>query len=175
MQLLFSYLDKLLYWIVGAMILVLAAVGFAGVVFRYVLQSSLFWADEFLRYWDIWLIFLGAALATRHGSLITVDIFTGLLPYRARHYLEAAVHAVATLFLIAMIWFSWELVTRSSGGVSAAMRVPMDRMYMVFPVGMGLMAINCLRQAVERFKEASRGKPAVTSSLEVPDLQAHPE
>lgn len=175
MQRAFHYMDKALYWIVGAMMVILAAVGFAGVIFRYVIQSSLFWADEFLRYWDIWLIFLAAALATRHRGLITVDIFISPLPHRARHYLDAAVNVMAVIFLTAMIWYSWELMTRSAGGASAVMRVPMDRMYLVFPVGLGLMTINCLRQVFAHLKEAREGPPASDGEQQVPNLLGHAE
>ncbi len=176
MQRVFHFLDRGLYWVVGFLLAVLTVVGFTTVVFRYVLHSSLFWGDEFLRYLQIWLVFLSAALAARHRGLIAVDIFTQPLPYRMREFMAAAVSAVATIFLLALAYFSLGLVRRSVGVVSASMGIPMERMYLVFPTGLGLMAVNTLRQTTEHLAAASAEPPAPTEAgRTVPDRLVHPE
>src|SRR5512140_2641647 len=116
-QRILHYFDCGLYWLVCLLMTALAAMGFATVIFRYVLHSSIFWGDEFLRYLSIWLVFLGTALATRHRALITVDIFTQPLSHRLREYTAAAVAALATLFLLALGAFSLDLVRGSVGTV----------------------------------------------------------
>ena len=171
-----SWYDTGLYWIVILLTAVLAGMGFTTVVFRYVLQSSLFWGDEFLRYLMIWLIFLGGALATRHRALITVDIFTQPLPHRVRALTTAAVFAVATIFLLTLAGVSVDLARRSAGTVSASMGIPMEWMYLVFPVGLGLMAVNTLREAISQACAISRGESTTPPPGEaVPDRLVHPE
>jgi TRAP-type C4-dicarboxylate transport system permease small subunit len=174
MQRILEVFDGALYWLVIVLTAILALMGFTTVIFRYVLQSSLFWGDEFLRYLSVWLVFLGAALATRHRALITVDIFTQPLSHRLREYLAAAVAAVSTVFLIVLALLSLELVRRSVGTVSASMAVPMQYMYLVFPIGLGLMAINMLRTVVGHVAAARRGAPA-EAEPKVPDRLVHPE
>ena len=166
--------DAALYWLVIVLTAILAAMGFTTVVFRYVLQSSLFWGDEFLRYLSVWLVFLGAALATRHRALITVDIFTQPLPHRVRENVAAGVAAVSSLFLLALAYLSLELVQRSVGAVSASMAVPLEYMYLVFPVGLGLMAINMVRTMIGHLVGA-RGAPPEAAEPQVPDRLVHPE
>jgi TRAP-type C4-dicarboxylate transport system permease small subunit len=169
-------LDRGLYWLVCILMAGLAAMGFTTVVFRYVLHSSIFWGDEFLRYLSIWLVFLGTALATRHRALITVDIFTQPLPHRLREYTAAAVAALAALFLLALGAFSLGLVRGSVGTVSASMGIPMEYMYLVFPVGLGLTALNMLREAVTHIAAAGASPSAADPPRpEVPDRLAHPE
>lgn len=176
MQHLLHGLDAALYWIVIVLTAILATIGFATVVFRYVLHASLFWGDEFLRYVSIWLVFLGAALATRHRALITVDIFTQPLPHRVREYLAAAVSALACLFLIILSVISMTLARRSVGVVSASMAIPMEYMYLVFPVGLGLMAVNMLREMVAHIAAASaEPREPATPAQGPPDLLSHPE
>jgi TRAP-type transport system small permease protein len=168
--------DRGLYWLVGLLLAGLTIVGFTTVVFRYVLHSSLFWGDEFLRYLQIWLVFLSAALATRHRALITVDIFTQPLPHRMREYTAAAISGVSAIFLLALVYFSFGLVRRSVGVVSASMGIPMEWMYLVFPLGLGLMAINTLRDAARHFAAASAGSPTqAESGPKLPDRLVHPE
>jgi TRAP-type C4-dicarboxylate transport system permease small subunit len=165
-----------LYWTVILLTAVLAVMGFTTVVFRYVLQSSLFWGDEFLRYLMIWLVFLGGALAVRHRALITVDIFTQPLPHRARSRTAAAVFVVATIFLLTLAGISVELARRSAGTVSASMAIPMEWMYLVFPVGLSLMAVNTLREAVSQVGALARGETSTPPPGEAaPDRLAHPE
>ena len=176
MQRILQYLDLGLYWLVCAMMATLAAMGFTTVVFRYLLHSSIFWGDEFLRYLSIWLVFLGAALATRHRALITVDIFTQPLSHRLRESIAAAVAAVSTLFLLALGYFSLDLVRGSVGTVSASMGIPMEHMYLVFPVGLGLMAVNMLRETVAHAAAAAAPPPASDEPRQdVPDRLLHPE
>ncbi len=171
-----AWYDAGLYWTVVVLTAVLALMGFTTVVFRYVLQSSLFWGDEFLRYLMIWLVFLGGALATRHRALITVDIFTQPLPPRLRSATAAAVFALATGFLVTLAWVSVQLARRSAGTVSASMEIPMDWMYLVFPVGLGLMAANMLREAIGQFRAMSRpGSEGAPQEGDVPDRLVHPE
>ena len=175
-QRILHWLDRGLYCVVGFLLAVLTVVGFTTVVFRYVLHSSLFGGDEVLRYLQIWLVFLSAALAMRHRALITVDIFTQPLPYRVREYTAAAVSGVSTLFLLALAYFSLGLVRRSVGVVSASMGIPMERMYLVFPIGLGLMAINTLRLTMEHMAAASAEPPAPDDlGPRVPDRLVHPE
>jgi TRAP-type C4-dicarboxylate transport system permease small subunit len=170
-----GWLDTGLYWIVVTLTAVLAAMGFTTVVFRYVLQSSLFWGDEFLRYLMVWLVFLGAALAARRRALITVDIFTQPMPHRVRERIAGAVALLSAAFMIYLATVSLQLVERSVGTVSASMGLPMERMYLVFPIGLGLIALNLLREAAARFRAASRDEPAAQSGGHVPDLTVHPE
>ena len=170
-----GWLDAGLYWVVVTLTAVLAAMGFTTVVCRYALQSSIFWGDEFLRYLMVWLVFLGAALAARHRALITVDIFTQPLPRRLRERIAGAVALVSATFLVYLATVSVQLVQRSAGTVSASMGLPMERMYLVFPIGLGLTALNLVREAAARFGAASRDEPDTRPVGHVPDLTVHPE
>ena len=170
-----AWFDAGLYWVVVLLTVVLAGMGFTTVIFRYVLQSSIFWGDEFLRYLMIWLVFLGTALATRHRALITVDIFTQPLRRSLRERVAGVVALLSAAFLMYLCFMSYQLVQRSAGTVSASMGLPMDRMYLVFPIGLGLTAFNLMREAAARFRAAPQDDPGVGPASNVPDLTVHPE
>jgi TRAP-type C4-dicarboxylate transport system permease small subunit len=52
----------------------------------------------------------------------------------------------------------------------------MEYMYLVFPIGLGLMAVNMLRDAAAHLAAASTDPPAPEQAGEAPpDLLAHPE
>jgi TRAP-type C4-dicarboxylate transport system permease small subunit len=90
--------------------------------------------------------------------------------------MTAAVFAVATIFLLTLAGVSVELARRSAGTVSASMGIPMEWMYLVFPVGLSLMAVNTLREAISQVREMSRGESHTPVPGEaVPDRLVHPE
>lgn len=60
---------------VGLLMAGMAVMLAAQVVFRYVLNSPLAWTEELSRLSVVWLTFIGAAIATREGSHITVRVF----------------------------------------------------------------------------------------------------
>ncbi len=53
---------------------------FGNVVARYFFNSPIEWAEEFSRYAFIWIVFLGAAVCTKHGRHIVIDGLALALP-----------------------------------------------------------------------------------------------
>ena len=51
----------------------------------------------------------------------------------------------------------------------------MEYMYLVFPVGLGLMAVNMLRELVAHIVAASADPPTPAQTEAAPDLLVHPE
>ena len=62
--------------IIATLYLLMIAITFAQVIFRYLLNSALPWAGELAIFLFIWIIFLGASIALMRGVHIGVDIFT---------------------------------------------------------------------------------------------------
>ena len=54
------------------------------VFFRYVLNESLFWAEEAVRFSMVWSVLLGSALVARDRAHIRIDVVESLLPPLAR-------------------------------------------------------------------------------------------
>lgn len=67
------------YFLVYTMILMVIIV-FVQVIFRYILNNSLSWSEELVRYIFIWQVWLGASLGMRINEHIRVDMFVKLLP-----------------------------------------------------------------------------------------------
>lgn len=87
---------------IGIALLIAAtvAVTFLQVVFRYGLDSSLSWSEEFSRYAFIWAIFLGAGPVARRGQHMAVDALKSVLPRRPRHALEIFVALAGIAFFL---------------------------------------------------------------------------
>ena len=55
------------------------------VFFRYVLNRSLFWSEELVRFALVWSVMLGSAVVAYRGEHLRIDALDGLLSPRARH------------------------------------------------------------------------------------------
>ena len=69
---------------------------FFQVVMRYVFQASLSWSEELARYLFLWLIWMGAAWATKLRCHISIDALVMRLKGRAKRYV---------MLISTIIWF----------------------------------------------------------------------
>ncbi len=153
----FRILDKVLAWLVAAGYAVIVVVGFAQVVFRYALATSLSWSEELVRYVFVWSVFLTAAIVFNRNGHIAIDFMVDFYPPRLRQAARAvssgcALVAVAIVFVLGVqlilspsIWFQ----------KSPAMEIPMAIPYASIPVGCALMLVNIVRSTWRTWKGRS--------------------
>ena len=136
----------------GAAVTAVAAALFvvsAQVVFRYGLNNSLIWAEEFARFALIWSAFLGAPVAYRRGEHVGVTLLVENLPRLTARLLVFITHILAIGFAAILTWEGWFLTLRvfARGEIANAMQVPIGWGYLAVPVGglfLGLAAIAAL-------------------------------
>lgn len=129
-------------WIVIATFLVMTIATFVQVIFRYVLQFSLPWADELARYCMVWLVFIGMVVALVRGQHVTVDLL--LDRYRGgfqRVALTVIDVAVAALF-VTLLYGGVLLMQLTVGQTTSGMGLPKYVVYAALPVGAVLMLIE---------------------------------
>ncbi len=74
--------------LLGSMI----GIAFLQIVLRNLFATGLSWADALVRNLVVWVGFIGAALATREGKHITIDLIPRGLPQRAKGVIERVIH-----------------------------------------------------------------------------------
>ena len=116
------------------LLLATAFVALLQVFCRYVLGDALAWPEEAAKYLFVWFVFLGAAMVTRRGQHITIDLLRrslppALLPWHAAF--TRGVSAAASAFLLV---FGWQLTARATF-VSPALEWPHTYLYLAVPVG----------------------------------------
>lgn len=81
---LFRFLQRLEEGVIALLLGSLVILGGTQIVMRNFFHSGLLWADPLMRHIVLWLGCLGAAAATSEVRQIHIDVFTRLLPERAR-------------------------------------------------------------------------------------------
>lgn len=118
--------------LVAESILVLATV-----VFRYLLNDPLYWAEEAARLLLIWLAFVGGALAFQRRQHIRMDVVARSLPRGVQDGLAALVGLLGLLFCGVVAYQGWTVTLSRWTRVSPVMGMP----YVVFalPLVLGLV------------------------------------
>jgi len=127
----------------GGLLAAESALVLTGVIFRYALNSPLYWAEEAARLLLIWLSFAGAALAFQRNHHLAMDILMRLLPDTVRRHIEILVTGAGIAFCLAVIHESVDLMMSRWTRVSPVMGAP----YFLFalPLAMGLACgVVCL-------------------------------
>jgi len=132
--------------LMGCMIVIMGAQVFA----RYVLNSSIFWNEEFARYTLIWCVFLGAGLAYKEEQHINIADFLNVFPARVATLILLLCQAVLVFFLIFLFQYGSILALNNfkRGHISPALQMPVSLAYLAMPVGAVAMLLQVFQKTV---------------------------
>jgi TRAP-type C4-dicarboxylate transport system permease small subunit len=136
---------------IGVLIGATVAVTFMQVVFRYGLDSSLSWSEEFSRYAFIWAIFLGSGSAARRGQHMAVDALRDVLPAVPRRCLELFIALVGIVFFAIFGYAAVLLTDNAVGQISTALQISIAIVYLSAPIGATLTVLHLLNGVVQAF------------------------
>ena len=129
-------------------IIVCSLLLFVNVVMRYVFLLPIYWAEEFVRFLMVWMIFIGASQVTLWGGHVAVDIVPRLLSKKGNAVLAFLVNVICILFCVLLAYLSIKQMMRvmRAGQISPALEIPMWIAYLSIPAGTTLMLIRFVQQ-----------------------------
>lgn len=119
---------------------------------RFVLGNPLSWSEELARYAFVWITFLGAAVAYRHGGHIVVDTVVVLLPRRLQAALAWIVDALMVVALVVLLVQGMNIVEVNSNVEATMLEIPMSWVYASVPVSAALMLAYQVERTLLRLK-----------------------
>lgn len=132
------------------------------VFFRYVLNESLFWAEEAVRFSMVWSVLLGSALVARDRAHIRIDVIENMLPPTARRRLDLVLDLLMIGFMIILMITGLQFAGRSMMQSSPSLDLPMWAVYGAIPLGAFLQALfvlSMLRRPATPHLAALDGEP----------------
>lgn len=105
------------------------------VFFRYVLNDSLFWSEEVVRYSLVWGVMLGAALVAYERGHIRIEVIEAFLPPAGKRVVQFVANSCTLAFLLILAYAGWDFTDRTWFQNSASLEVPMRAVYLALPVG----------------------------------------
>ena len=164
--------EKTVTWIAFAIMLALLIIQ---VVFRYALDWPLAWAEEMVRYTYIAVSFLGATVAVRENSHISIDILPLVLNSlvknaKKRIVVQDSIDILAALigvvFWVAMFWwmFTYNVDIANLNQLTTANEWPMWLMCLPVTLSCFLMGLHSIFNAMEKGMEIARIKKGGVAS-----------
>jgi TRAP-type transport system small permease protein len=134
-----SAMAELVTWILVALTIL---VTLTQVVFRYGLESSLSWSEELARYMFVWIIFIGASVATRRRQHIFVEVLVAQFPERLRTGVDLLGILASASFFIVLGYVSWLLMLNAWQQYSTALDIRIAYVYAAAPIGAALSVLH---------------------------------
>jgi TRAP-type C4-dicarboxylate transport system permease small subunit len=122
------------------------------VFYRFVLGDPLSWSEELARYVFVWITFLGAAVAYRHGTHIVVDTIIVLLPRRVQAILGWVVDTLMVAALLTLLVEGIGIVKVNSNVEATMLEIPMSWVYASVPVSAALMLVYQVDRTLRRIR-----------------------
>lgn len=138
--------------VVALLMAVMVATIILQVFCRFVLGNPLSWSEELARYAFVWITFLGAAVAYRHGGHIVVDTVVVLLPRRLQAALAWIVDALMVVALVVLLVQGMNIVEVNSNVEATMLEIPMSWVYASVPVSAALMLAYQVERTLLRLK-----------------------
>ncbi len=150
-----SILINLDLFCAGLALIVLVAVSFATVVSRYIFDSPFMWSEEIQVLCFMWISFLGAGVAFRYGSHVSIEVIVDLLPKEVRRYVELLIGLFVTLLLIYVWYLSVVYVQQSImlEKVTTILEIPDWVLCSSLTLGLTSMVIGNFAVTVLNFKD----------------------
>lgn len=114
------------------------------VFFRYVLNDSLFWAEELVRGLMVWGVMVSSALVAASRGHIRVEVLELMLPPAGRRVVVWLCDALTVSFSLLLLCAAIELMNRSWFQQSPLLEVPKWTVYMAMAAGPALEALLTL-------------------------------
>ncbi|KXF78506.1 hypothetical protein ATN84_01545 [Paramesorhizobium deserti] len=152
-------------WLAFAIFWGMAVIVFLQFFTRYILNDSFAWTEEIARYLLMWITFIGAAIAMRRGTHISVEVAHMFLPARFIPILNFTIDFLVVGFVGLLCWFSISITQRMQIQTMTVFPWPMSIVYGGVALGCFLM----LWRAVQRFiADMRRGWRPAPSHPELP-------
>ena len=110
--------------------------------------TALSWSEELTRYLLVWATFLGAGCVYRRMGHISVTVLQDHVPAPMRTTMRIVCHLLCGAFFVIAVLYGLDYAGMQSRQLSAALRMPMSRVYMAIPVGCAIMAVHVVDRLV---------------------------
>lgn len=145
--------DSKINKIEGALITILLSLmiltAFSQIVLRNFFSTGIDWGDALVRYLVVWVAFIGAAIATREGKHICIDLLShwlkgpGSIAVQALScFFSAVISALLTVAAVKFIWFEAQM------GSTTFLNLPVWIPELIMPIAFGLITLRFLMEMI---------------------------
>jgi TRAP-type C4-dicarboxylate transport system permease small subunit len=142
------------FFLACVLLAVVSLLGIWQVGTRFLFSQPSTWTEELMRRLLIWMVMLGAAVAFRHGALISVDLMLKTSRGKWRTVVNWIITVCSLVLLLVLIWYGVDLVWRIRFQTWASLDfLSMGWAYAAIPVGALVSVIALLAHLIDPVDE----------------------
>lgn len=150
--------DKVEYAVLVFLLTVMITLAFLQIFLRIFFATGILWGDPLLRHLVLWTALLGAAMATKEGKHINIDVISRTLPDRGKVAIQALTDLFSTCICVFLIQASLKFIRDEyQAGVLAFFNIPSWGVAVIFPIAFGLIALRFAMSGLRNGAMAIRG------------------
>ena len=123
----------------------------AQVIFRYVLKVSVPWTEEAARWFYVWQIFLGSALAMKRGLHLRATFLLEKFPYAVQQLVSIITGLAWFIFLGGIFWGGLLMMKTVYPIFAGSFPVRMTYLYLALPVSLTIMIYLILKEILTSY------------------------
>lgn len=100
-----AIIDRVEQTLISIFLSIMILIAFLQIVLRNLFATGLTWGDPLVRNLVLWVGFIGAAIATREGKHISIDVVSQWVPSRGKIFLEVIIH-VSSFIICGLLTFA---------------------------------------------------------------------
>ncbi|MFP7672261.1 TRAP transporter small permease [Marivita sp. S0852] len=131
-----------------AFLIIAASLALFQVVTRFVFGAPSTWSEVITRSAMIWSVFLGVAVAFRHGAMISVDVIQNALPPRLGLGIYLVANIGSLIFFSVLFWQGYLMTLRVIPQSLAALEISIAWVYAALPIGSVFILIAVLASMI---------------------------
>jgi C4-dicarboxylate transporter DctQ subunit len=116
------------------------------VILRYFFSTGTIWAEELARLSTIWSVLLGASVAVRSKSHLTVDFVVNLIHGKANEVYNLILNLTSITFFVILLPLAIQLCLGTTASSTAAMHIPYALVYICIPAGFVFVILALIEQ-----------------------------
>ncbi|OUN00186.1 MAG: hypothetical protein BAA02_05460 [Paenibacillaceae bacterium ZCTH02-B3] len=113
-----------------AMLVVIITVVSVNILLRYAFNNPISWTEELALFLFVWIVFLGASVASARKRHVLVDLLLNRLPLKVRHVLQALISIMIIVFLLYVIFGGLKVLEVTMGQYSTALGIEKNWYYL---------------------------------------------
>lgn len=154
---LLEVIEKVCQYIAGFLLVGMLFSLSVQVISRYVFNTGFAWTEESARYMMVLMVFVGAVVCTKQGIHVAVDAIEEMFP-KTIPVLKTIQLVLMLVYCSVVFRFGIEIQSTAAMQTSPNMKIPMNYIYLVFPIAMVFISLYALRRLVAVFRREKYGE-----------------
>jgi TRAP-type C4-dicarboxylate transport system permease small subunit len=136
-------IDRVEQTLITILLSLMITIAFLQIVLRNIFATGISWADPLVRNLVLWVGFVGAAIATREGKHITIDVLPHWVPQQVKAIIGVIIQLFAA-FICGLLTFASVKFVRNEAlmGSITFLGIPAWVPQLILPITFGIMALR---------------------------------